>query len=440
MHEYFYELSDLLCAGLGRDEVLLLRFEGEESDFVRFNRSLVRQAGTVTQGSVTLELIRGRRHVTGTVTISNDLDTDRARLNALLRSQQDNLPHVPEDPYLLYATDVRSGEEYGEDRLPGRGEPLAAILEAGEGRDLVGIFAQGGVYAGFANSLGQRNWHASHTFHLDWSFYHAADKAVKSTYAGFTWSDGEFMRKVDTAAAQLAMLGRPPKTIPPGRYRVYLAPAALEEVVGMLCWDGFSLKAHRTKTTPLLKMIEDGAGLAPQVAIAENTAEGMAPSFQGQGFVRPDRLELITGGRYRNCLVSPRSGKEYGVEPNGATSAERPYSLDMAGGTIPGDQVLAQLDTGVYVNQTWYLNFSDRPACRITGMTRFATFWVEGGAIVAPLNVMRFDETVYRLLGGNLVGLTAERDFLPDGSTYGGRSTASMRLPGALIDGVTFTL
>jgi len=38
------------------------------------------------------------------------------------------------------------------------------------------------------------------------------------------------------------------------------------------------------------------------------------------------------------------------------------------------------------------------------------------------------------------VALTAERDFLPSGETYGGRSTDSVRLPGALIDNFRFTL
>ena len=94
----------------------------------------------------------------------------------------------------------------------------------------------------------------------------------------------------------------------------------------------------------------------------------------------------------------------------------------------------------MYVNQLWYLNYSDVPACRITGMTRFATFWVEDGEIAAPLNVMRFDETVYRVLGENLLALTARRDFLPSRSTYGGRSTSSARLPGALVEGFRFTL
>ena len=115
-------------------------------------------------------------------------------------------------------------------------------------------------------------------------------------------------------------------------------------------------------------------------------------------------------------------------------------SIDVAAGDIPADDVVRQLDTGVYINNLWYLNYSDRSACRITGMTRFATFWVENGRIIAPLNVMRFDETLYRMLGENLLGFTAERDLILDSGTYGGRSTSSSRMPGALVKDFTFTL
>jgi hypothetical protein len=56
------------------------------------------------------------------------------------------------------------------------------------------------------------------------------------------------------------------------------------------------------------------------------------------------------------------------------------------------------------------------------------------------LSVMRFDETIYRLLGEHLLGLTAERDFILDPSTYHERSTGSSRLPGALVEQFNFTL
>jgi len=101
---------------------------------------------------------------------------------------------------------------------------------------------------------------------------------------------------------------------------------------------------------------------------------------------------------------------------------------------------LSRLETGLYINNLHYLNYSDRPNCRMTGMTRFATFWVENGNISAPLNVMRFDETLYRLFGINLIGLTTEREFMLDPTTYGSRSTFSARMPGALIEDFALTL
>ena len=61
---------------------------------------------------------------------------------------------------------------------------------------------------------------------------------------------------------------------------------------------------------------------------------------------------------------------------NGASSWEAAESIDMAAGELTQDTLLTQLDTGIYINNLWYLNYSDLAACRMTGMTRFATFWV----------------------------------------------------------------
>jgi predicted Zn-dependent protease len=440
MQGYFYTLADTITTLLRGQEVYTCTFRGEDSDFVRFNRSAVRQSGTVSQRVLSLDLIDGRRHAAGNITLSGDLAGDRARLSDLVQGLREKLPHVPEDPHLFYATEVHSSEHRGGNRLPRSDAAVAAILEAGRGRDLVGLYAAGGIYAGFANSLGQRNWYASYSFNLDWSFYSQGDKAVKTTYAGFVWDPDAFARKVAAATEQLEGLRRPPRTIPPGRYRVYLAPAALYDLLELLGWGGFGLKDHRTKQTTLLKMVEEGVRLHPAVTLLENTRDGVAPNFQGAGFHKPDQVTLIAAGVFRDCLVSPRSAKEYGVPTNGASNLEAPESVEMAPGDIPRDAVLDRLDTGVYINNVWYLNYSDRSACRITGMTRFATFWVEHGVIQAPLSVMRFDESIYRMFGEHLLGLTAERDLIIDASTYHRRSTNSGRLPGALVRDFTFTL
>jgi hypothetical protein len=73
-------------------------------------------------------------------------------------------------------------------------------------------------------------------------------------------------------------------------------------------------------------------------------------------------------------------------------------------------------------------------------MTRFATFWMDDGEIVAPVNVLRFDDTAYHLLGDQLEGLTDTAEVLLDTSTYERRSTDSSRLPGALVGAMRFVL
>jgi len=73
-------------------------------------------------------------------------------------------------------------------------------------------------------------------------------------------------------------------------------------------------------------------------------------------------------------------------------------------------------------------------------MTRFATFWVEGGKVVAPVDVLRFDDTLFRMLGDNLEALTTERELLLSSSTYGSRMLTSATLPGALMSELNFTL
>jgi predicted Zn-dependent protease len=440
MQSYFYELADFIQSQLQAGEVATSSFYAEDSEFVRFNKSSVRQAGNVVQRELNVDLIHGQKHANGSVTLSGSKDADQQRLKSLLDDLRTMIPHLPDDPHLLYSEEVRSSEKHGDNTLPAGTDAVGSVLKTGVGKDLVGLYAGGGIHSGFANSLGQRNWFSSFTFNVDWSLYHQQDKAVKSAYAGFAWDEGELERKMASADEQLAILARPARTIDPGKYRVFFSPVAIYDILGTLAWGGFGLKDHRTKQTTLIKMVEEGAQLNPEVTIVENTAEGVAPNFQSAGFIKPSNIELIKGGCFSNCLTSPRSAKEYGVPTNGASPWEMPSSIDMAPGDLPKDRVLHELGDGLLINNVHYLNYSDRPACRMTGMTRFATFWVENGKITAPVNVMRFDETIYRIFGDHLVDLTAEREFIIDSETYGGRSTQSGRVPGALVDEFTFTL
>jgi predicted Zn-dependent protease len=437
MKERFFELAGRLEAGLAAGETLLLGLDAERSDFVRFNHGRVRQAGSVEQCTLEVRLLRSGRQASSTLELG-DAASDLALAGEALDGLRGALEGLPEDPWLLINETPASTDTARRGALPAADAVVDQLVGAAKGQDLVGVYAGGTIVRGFANSLGQRNWHEVDSFNFDWSL-HGPGRAVKGMTAGFDWDREAFVTRLEAAARELALLEGTPRALAPGEYRAYLAPRAMEELMGLLSWDAFSARTRATKQSPLLRM-EQGATLASAVTLVETGADGIAPPFQADGFLKPASVTLIDTGRLGAPLVAPRSAKEYGLEPNGAEAGEGPESLELAAGTLAQEAALAALDTGLYIGNLWYLNYSDRAACRITGMTRFATFWVEDGRIVAPVGAMRFDDTVYRMLGENLEALTRERELLLDPSTYEGRSTASARLPGALLRALRFTL
>jgi predicted Zn-dependent protease len=435
----FFSLVEHGTALLTGEEMLFASFSGEESDFVRWNGGHVRQAMTISQGHVSLSLTDGKRKHTSVFALTGTGDTDRARAGEAIATMRSTLPLLPEDPYLLLSTEPARSERTDHGALPTPNEAIATIFEAAEGTDLVGIYASGPIRRGFASSIGHRHFHEVNSLQFDFSLYERADKAVNRSHSTATWNAAELRACIAQAKETLERLRPPSKTIAPGRYRAYLSPAALWEIIGMLNWGGVSEKAVRTKTSCLEKLVTGELALSPKLSLLENTREGLAPAFDEDGFPRPPIVNVIREGRHGTSLAGPRTAKEYGIAQN-ADAEERLRSAEMLPGTLATADALKTLGTGIYVGNLWYLNFSDPLNGRLTGMTRFATFWVEKGEIVAPLDVMRFDDTLYRLLGSELVELTREREWMLSTQSYGQRSVETARLPGVLIGDMTFTL
>ena len=437
MREYFFQLADYLCDNLRGNEILLLNLMAEHSDFTRLNKRRIRQAGHVHQARLVLELIDGGRHASLTRDIQCEIESDRAGLLAELRRLRALLVHLPEDPYLNFSRETRDSERVHENTLPDARQALGEIIAHGGDMDLTGIWASGTVYRGFANSLGQRNWHSGASFNFDFSCYAHDDKAVKGAYAGFEWDETHLTAKLNSAGEQLELMRRPAKTLQPGEYRAYLAPSAVVELMSLLSWNSFDIKSQRTAQSPLYRLASGERHLHGGVTLFENTARGLAPGFSPQGYIADDQVVLIENGKHAGCLADGRSAREYQVAVN-ATAGE-PSALELNPGELDGD-IIRALGTGLYLNNLWYCNYSDPLDCRITGMTRFACFWVENGEIQAPMNVMRFDDSLYSMFGDKLAGLSREREMILDAETYEQRSLRSYLLPGALLEGFKLTL
>lgn len=435
----FKALVDWLKQAITDKEQFHLGFAGESSEFVRFNHAQVRQAGQVQQASLNLKLIHDGRHADLTITLAGEPALDRQRLANGLQQLRETLPLLPQDPYLLLNHNAWQSHNEQLRPLPELAQVLHDISQAAEGVDLVGFYAAGPISRGFASSDGAFGWHQANSFNFDFSLFHANGEAVKATYAGHTWDSAEFAARFLQAREQLAFLGRPLHSLAPGQYRAYLAPAALEEILSIITWGGFSAQAIASKGSSLQKLYAGEQSLSPLVKVDEQISGSLSQAFSTEGYPRGD-VTLINAGKAQGQLMNSRSAAEYGLSTNGASSDESPSALQMAAGSLAQADILKQLGTGLYISNLWYLNYSDLPAARLTGMTRFATFWVEEGEIKAPVSTMRFDDSVYSLLGSQLEALTAERELLLSASTYSQRNTASNLLPGALVKRLTLTL
>lgn len=442
--EYFYALADFATGHLQGTEIFTAYLIAENSDFIRFNHGKIRQPGSIVQANLQLRLMQDveqhPKQSSITIGLVGDVAYDQQLVAQSLKSLRSTFAYISVDPHLLINTTVQNSEHIEENQLGSVEDMVDDIIRHSDGLDCVGILANGGIFHGFANSLGQRNWFASYSFNWDWSLVHSVDKAVKTSYAGKQWHTSQYIEKMNLAKQQLQMLSRPSKTLDTGEYRAYLSPVALWEILELISWGGFGLASHKNKTTPLLHLLEGNHTLSPKFSLLEDVGGGCSPNFQADGFLRPHTVSLIEQGRLTGALVSPRSAKEFSTQTTGASSAETPDSLLVSAGTLAKSDIISTLDTGVYIGNLWYLNYSDRAAGRMTGMTRFATFWVENGEIVAPINVMRFDDTISRMLGTSLEAVTAETEFLLSSSTYFHRSTGSARLPGVLLNSFRFTL
>ncbi len=446
--ELLDRLAEAAFAELRPGEELNLCLSAEDQTYVRFNNAKVRQTTGVTQRRLSLTFQSQRRKLSMTLDLSGQAECDLATLRALLEHARAQIRSVPEDPFLVHLENGGASDQRYAGSYPAIDEWMAQITETAAGLDFTGLLAAGPQIRAACNSAGQNHWFSTDSFFLDYSLFtvNAAGetKAIKGLYADRHWRLDHFARAVEAGKRELALLKRPARILPPGEYRVYLAPAAVEKIVHMFSWGAVSYEAWKKGHSALRKLVEGQVELSGQFTLKENFRLGLSPRFNSLGELTPVELPIIENGKLQNLLVSSRSAKEYGVAANGADSlgwqGEGMRSPEVAGGDLAEADALKRLHNGLYIGNLHYLNWSDLQSARITGMTRYACFRVANGEIAEPIGDLRFDESLYRIFGATLEALTRQSQLFPSTDTYFRRALGGSLVPGAIAGAFRFTL
>ncbi|MGZ3775096.1 MAG: TldD/PmbA family protein [Pseudobdellovibrionaceae bacterium] len=435
----FNQLADHILGSLQSNEEAIVNLNAENSAFIRFNGSKVRQNTNVEQRSLSLQLQKGGKTASVSFSITGQFEEDQKRADHWLFQARKECELLPEDPYQVPLKNNGSSDQNYAGSLLTAEQIIPAIVEPAQGVDLAGLYSGGPLISANKNSLGQSHWFANENFFFDYSLY-SGEKAVKSIYAGTVWNQKDFEFNLHQSKDKLTLMNRPKIALKPGAYRVYLAPGAVAEITTLFYWGSLSYNAYKQGSCGFQKLADKEKSFSKLLHVRENYNLGLTHQFNSLGELAPKTMDLIVDGELKNMMISSRSAKEYGVTANGADSWEAPRAMEILPGSLRQENILKELGTGLYLSNLHYINWSDRLNARMTGMTRFACFWVENGEIVGPIADLRFDESLYDCLGKNLLAITDFQEVDPAVSTYGSRTFGGKLLPGMLVTDFKFTL
>ena len=432
---------------LAPEETLSLNLSAEKSRFCRFNRGKVRQDGTVSDAVLHASLLNTSsqnklRHLGASASLSLNFDQDCQKMAGILTKLRNEIPRLPDDPYARIPHFDHKSHHQGEGNLLPLERVLDSILSPRDNFSPTGIYSSGQIIRGQANSVGSRHWFSTPSWVLDYSLYGSGERAWKGFCGGSDWNQQDWIDETEKASMQLDALERPSQRLQKGEYRVYLAPSAVADLLWFL-GSIFGEAGLRQKSSPLCLIKMGRASFSSHLNFSEDFTSGDNPRFTSEGELIPKSAPLVIDGQWKNTLVGPRSSQEYGIPSNGAGNNETVRSALLgtsAQERFSEKQALQRLDTGLYISNLHYLNWSDRPKGRITGMTRYAFFWVKKGRIKAPVENLRWDDSLFRLFGSCMEATTDTLSKFPSCHTYGMRSVGSNRCPGIMLKSMSFTL
>ncbi|MFW9258374.1 TldD/PmbA family protein [Nostoc sp. CALU 546] len=436
----FNRLIESLLIKKAENEQFTVRLSSEISQFTRFNHAKVRQTGCVADGWIELTLMKDQRNSVRQFPFTGNWEVDWQLAYTALQELREEIILLPIDPYLVLPSGNNTSREIHSGNLLAAEAVVPTVLELVAGLDFTGIYAGGIVIKAYGDSSGQKHWFATDSFTLDYSLFSPSEQAVKGTFAGTNWDESAYIAKISEGKKQLELLARPVKELPRGQYKTYFAPAAVADLLLMLSWGAVSEADIQQGNSALAALSRQEKQLSPRFSLKENFQRGLVPRFNELGEIAAPELPVIEKGHLVNSLVNSRTAKEYQKIANGANGSETLRAPEVSPGNLEFEQILPSLDTGLYVSNLHYLNWSDRHTGRITGMTRYACFWVENGEIIAPIENLRFDESLYRFWGENLIDLTTFQEFIPEVGTYESRQLGGSLVPGMLVEDFTYTL
>jgi predicted Zn-dependent protease len=413
--------------------------ENGTSALTRFASNYVHQNVQESDLTVSVRAVIGKRiGIAASDSIEDAALVELAqRAVALARLQQPN----DEFESLPGPTTIRPVNAY----LPGtaeytaeqRADVVRRICEAAKAANLVaaGAYRTGFNETAVMNTLGV------------WAYHQGASADINTVLMGETSSGHAERLTLDAAeidgdelaaeAVDKARRGVDPQSIDPGVYEVILEEYAVADIMDYFADLSFGAQAFIEKRSFM-------SGRLNERVLGENITiwdDGASPStipspFDYEGVARQN-VPLIENGDARGVVWDTYYGGIGSHEstghalPAGWTYGPMPGNLFLAPGDSSKEEMVSNIERGVWVSRFWYTRPVHPLQVILTGMTRDGTFLIENGRITRPIRNLRFTQSYVEAMS-NVLALGRATRLLP---SFAG----ACRVPALHIKGWNFT-
>jgi len=216
-------------------------------------------------------------------------------------------------------------------------------------------------------------------------------------------------RQVGEVAAAKATGGANPIELDPGTYEVVLEARAVASVLLFPAWLGFNGKAY-AEGTSFAHLGE--AQLDERIDLWDDGTDprSLGRPYDAEGTPKR-RLDLVAAGVTVGLAHDRRSAALAGTESTGSSIGQEsfggyPGDLFLGAGDASLLQLIAGVERGLLVTDFWYNRILDPKTQVVTGLTRNGLFLIEGGEVVAPVQNLRYTQSVVGALApGHVLGI-----------------------------------
>jgi PmbA protein len=210
-------------------------------------------------------------------------------------------------------------------------------------------------------------------------------------------------------AGEIAKMAKNPKVGEEGAYKVIFDPLIFGSVLGV--WGGM---ASAFNVMVQLSVFVDKLGKkvgSDMVTLRDNPAAYSMSQrvFDDEGVPAGENV-FIDHGVLKTYLHNASTAKIFKTKTTGNAGiiAPNPWNIEMEPGKFSKDELFEELDSGIYLTNTWYTRFQNYEKGDFSTIPRDGIFLIENGEVKQSLKDLRLSDNVLAMLA-NVAGVSKER-------------------------------